>query len=119
MKGSETQGSTAKSGNVKSATGQHAAGGYAKVFDQRKRRVRGLWERNGTFYAQLTMSHPTSGKLVVRRTRLEDKDGIPVATVPQALGCLNKLKVKREDDVLHIAAKRTPTLSDYSKTYIE
>jgi len=59
------------------------------VFDQRKQRVRGLWERNGTFYAQLTMPHPTTGLPVVRRVRLEDKDGVPVNTVPQAVAVMN------------------------------
>jgi len=119
MKVNETQRSTATSGNVKLLSRQHATGGYAKVFDQRKQRVRGLWERNGTFYAQLTMAHPVSGLLVVRRTRLEDKNGTPVTTLPQAIAVMNKLKVQREDDTLSIAAKRTPTLIEYGKTYIE
>jgi hypothetical protein len=29
---------------------------YHKVFDSRKRRVRGMWERNGKYYANLTVS---------------------------------------------------------------
>jgi hypothetical protein len=35
---------------------QHGGGRYSKVFDQRKRRIRGLWERNGPYYAQLSAS---------------------------------------------------------------
>lgn len=50
---------------------------YSKVFDQRKRRIRGLWERNGTFYAQLTVTDENTGKKIVRRMRMEDADGKP------------------------------------------
>lgn len=60
---------------------QHGLAHYSKVFDQRKRRVRGLWERNGAFYAQLTVLDDASGKKAVRRTRLEDADGHPVNSV--------------------------------------
>ena len=119
MKANETQSSTAKSGNVKIVARQHANGGYAKVFDQRKQRIRGLWERNGTFYAQLTIPHPTTGLPVVRRVRMEDKDGNPVTTIPQAVAVMNKMKGQREDDALKVAAKRTPTLSEYGATYID
>lgn len=89
------------------------------MFDQRKQRVRGLWERNGAFYAQLTIPHATTGLPVVRRVRLEDKDGVPVSTVPQAVAVMNKMKVQREDEKLKVAAKRTPTLREYAQTYIE
>jgi len=89
------------------------------VFDQRKQRLRGLWERNGTYYAQLTIPHPTTGQPVVRRVRLEDKDHQPVTTIPQAVAMMSKLKVQREDEVLQVAAKRTPTLQEYCRTYIE
>jgi integrase len=119
MKADETQRTTAESGNVKLMTCQHASGGYDKVFDQRKQRVRGLWERNGSFYAQLTIPHPVTALPVVRRVRLEDKDRLPVTTLPQAIAAMNKMKVQREDDSLKVAAKRTPTLVEYSKTYIE
>jgi len=119
MKVNETRCTGTDSGNVKLLAHQHAAGGYAKVFDQRKQRVRGLWMRNGTFYAQLTIPHPVSGLPVVRRVRLEDKDGKPVDTLPQAIAGMNKMKVQREDEVLKVAAKRTPTLSEYGATYIE
>jgi hypothetical protein len=54
---------------------QHRRGNYSKVFDQRKRRVRGLWERNGAYYAQITVADEATGKKTVRRTRLEDGDG--------------------------------------------
>jgi integrase len=87
------------------------------VFDARKRRLRGLWERNNTFYGQLTITDPATGKKAVRRVRLEDRDGNPVTTIPQAAAVLNKMKGQREDDGLKITPKRTPTLSEYGKTY--
>ena len=120
MKGNETQSGNPASADVKFSARQHASTAYAKVFDQRKRRVRGLWERNGTFYAQMTLPHPTTGLPVVRRVRLEDKDTHqPVTTIPQAIAIMNKMKVQREDDTLKVSAKRTPTFSEYAKTYIE
>ena len=88
------------------------------MFDARKRRLRGLWQRNGTFYGQLTITDPGTGAKSVRRVRLDDKDGNPVNTVPQAVAVMGKLKSQREDDVLKITPKRTPTLSEYGKTYI-
>jgi integrase len=118
MKANETQSSDATGANFKLSVGQkHGSGHYHKVFDARKRRLRGLWERNGTFYGQLTITNAETGAKAVRRVRLEDKDGNPVTTVPQAVAVLNKMKVQREDDSLKIAPKRTPTLSEYGKTY--
>ena len=116
MKRSATQNTTTGSNN---SIQQHAGASYAKVRDQRKQPVRGLWERNGSFYAQMTMPHPTTGLPVVRRVRLEDKDGVPVATVPQAIATMNKMKAQRSDETLKVAAKRTPTLAEYGQTYLE
>ena len=118
MKANETQSSDATGTNFKLLVGQkHSNGQYHKVFDARKRRLRGLWERNNTFYGQLTITDPATGKKVVRRVRLEDRDGNPVTTIPQAAAVLNKMKGQREDDGLKITPKRTPTLSEYGKTY--
>lgn len=96
---------------------KHGSGQYQKVFDARKRRLRGIWERNGAFYGQLTFASEETGAKAVRRVRLEDKDGQPVTTTPQAVAALNKLKGQRADANLKIAPKRTPTLSEFAKTY--
>jgi integrase len=120
MKANETQSGNATSANVELlSVRKHGSGQYQKVFDARKRRLRGLWERNGAFYGQLTITDPNTGAKAVRRVRLEDKDRNPVATVPQAVAVMGKLKRQREDDGLKITLKRTPTLSDYGKTYID
>lgn len=36
----------------------HRRGSYQKVLDARKRPVRGLWLRNGRFYARVALPHP-------------------------------------------------------------
>ncbi len=97
---------------------QHGGARYAKVFDQRKRRIRGLWERNHTFYAQITVTDETTAKKAVRRVRLEDADGNPVATVAEAVKVMNKLKVQRDEHLLlKLEAKRTPTFAEYADGY--
>jgi len=118
MKADETESSKATGANIKlSVVQKHGQAKYQKVFDNRKRRLRGLWSRNGTFYGQLTITNPETGAKTVRRVRLEDKDGHPVTTIPQAVTVLNKMKSRRDDDTLRLAPKRTPTLSEYAKTY--
>jgi hypothetical protein len=78
-----------------------------------------LWKRNEAFYAQITVADPQTGKKAVRRTRLEDKDGNAVSTNAEAVAAMNRLKVRREDDTLRLGPKRTPTLGDYSKLYLD
>lgn len=62
---------------------------WNKVFNERKRRVRGLWERNGIYYAQLTVD----GKPV--RFRLEH-----ATTVSQAITEQQVLKGKQRNGEL-------------------
>src|ERR1700678_2151996 len=73
---------------------------FSKVLDGRKQPVRGLWERNGRFYAQLTIENPITGVKKVRRVPLVDKDGVAVATSAQAVAELKRLQTKRADDDL-------------------
>jgi hypothetical protein len=40
---------------------------YQKVRDGRKQPIRGLWVRNGRFYARLTVEDPNMGEKSVRR----------------------------------------------------
>jgi hypothetical protein len=58
---------------------------FSKVLDGRKQPVRGLWERNGRFYAQLTVENRIASVKKVRRVPLADKNGVPVATAAQAI----------------------------------
>jgi hypothetical protein len=97
---------------------QHDTAKYQKVFDQRKRRIRGLWVRNDRYYAQLTVPDQNSGKKIVRRVCLEDPDSKePVTTVPRAIAVLNRLKINREDHRLTAVRKRTPEFAEYADEY--
>ena len=91
---------------------------FSKVLDGRKQPLRGLWVRNGRFYAQLTFEDSKTEKKTVRRVPLMDKDKQPVQTVPQAIEAFNRLKVNRSDSNLPVL-HRYPKFSDYVKTYLE
>ncbi|MBI5383165.1 MAG: site-specific integrase [Verrucomicrobia bacterium] len=98
---------------------QHKTGQYVKVFDPRKRRVRGLWQRNGAYYAQIMLADAATGRKCVRRVRLEDSDSNPVQTVAEAVKRMNALKVKREENRLALTPKRAPTFSAYAEQYFD
>jgi len=50
---------------------QHRCAAYSKVMDKRKRPIRGLWERNGRYYAQLTVEDQVTGIKQVKRVPME------------------------------------------------
>jgi len=84
---------------------------YQKVFDERKRRVRGLWKRNSVFYARLAIIDPNSGKKSTQRVRL------PLChTVAQAKVAMQDLLKGRRDNNLP-ALRRSPRLADYWNDY--
>jgi hypothetical protein len=91
----------------------HGRGIYVKPVDERKRPIRGLWIRNGSFYARLVIEDSTSGKKSVRRVRLEKAD-----TVAQAQAELRRLLTKREDGNLP-AIKLSPKFSEFADHYLE
>lgn len=121
MKSDATARSSTASG--KSSTGQivgrqtHGAS-FAKVLDGRKQPVRGLWERNGRFYAQLRVENPVTGVKKTRRIPVVDKDGAAVVTVAQAIAELKRLQTRRADNELG-AVGRTPKFPDYAARYLE
>jgi integrase len=83
---------------------------YQKVRDGRKQPIRGLWVRNGRFYARLTVEDANTGKKGVRRVPLE------VETAAEAVAALKKLQTQRADNELPVL-KQTPKFSDYVETY--
>lgn len=90
----------------------HRDATYQKVFDLRKRPVRGLWMRNGKFYARLSVEDHETGNKSVRRVPLA------VDSVAQAQAELRRLQTKRENNALPIL-KLTPKFSDYvDKSYL-
>ena len=78
---------------------------YHKVFDSRKRRVRGLWQRNGRYYANLTLSDDLGKK----SSRFVPLSG---AGLGEAKADYDRLRVERDDDRLRPLGL-TPKLSDY------
>jgi len=87
------------------------AGTYQKALDGRKRPIRGLWQRNGKYYARVSVEDPGTGRKEVRRVPLA------AATVPQAQAELRRLVIKREENALPIL-KLTPKFREYAKQYL-
>lgn len=58
--------------------------------DKRKRPIRGLWERNGCYYAQFTVEDQVTGIKQVKRVPMEG-----VSTDAQAVAKLQELLTQR------------------------
>ena len=86
-------------------------GTYQKVFDARKRRVRGLWVRNGRYYARVAVPELGTGVTKVRRVPLEK-----AGTDAEAKAALRRLLTQREDKSLPTLGQ-TPKLSEYVPQY--
>jgi hypothetical protein len=84
---------------------------YQKVYDERKRRIRGLWKRGGAFYAQLSLPNE-DGIRKVRRVKL---DGAAVAAATDEM---RRMVIDRNDDQLP-AMVRKPKFDDYAQEYID
>jgi len=110
-------GETRTAGNSGAQRQTHRAS-FAKVLDGRKQPIRGLWVRNGRYYAQLKIEHAVTGVKKTKRVPLVDKDNNAVATVAQAVKELERLRTQREDNALPVL-QRTSKFSEYAKTYIE
>lgn len=92
---------------------QHRRSHYQKVLDDRKRPLRGLWIRNGRYYAQLTVEDPHSGKKQVRRVPLEN-----VTTSAQARKALETMLVQRRKGET-VVQRRAPTFAAFAEEYLE
>jgi integrase len=101
-----------------SSTGRQSHGAtFTKVLDGRKQPVRGLWERNGRYYAQLTIEDSNTGTKQVRRVPLLTKDGDPVTSVADARAAMERIKLQRADNALP-TLRRTPKFSDFADSYL-
>ncbi len=90
----------------------HLGTPYQKVVDGRKRPIRGLWQRNGRFYARLSIEDIQTGRKTVRRVPL-----VGVSTVAEATAALRKLETQRAESNLPVI-RRTPKFEDYAKQYL-
>jgi len=76
-------------------------GSFAKVVDGRKQPIRGLWIRNGRYYARLSIE-TDSGEKKIRWVTLVTPEDNPVETTPQAVAELARLRTQRTDDTLPV-----------------
>jgi integrase len=86
---------------------------YQKVFDDRKRRMRGLWKRNDHFYARLVIVDEATGHKVTKRVRLEK-----ARTVAEARTALQDLQKDRREENLPVL-KQSPKLTTYWEEYFK
>jgi integrase len=86
------------------------ASSFSRVYNARGHRIRGLWVRNGIFYAQFRLtSHKNAVKI-----RLKD-----AKTVAQATAALQALKMKRSAGGLEVSRTRAvPRFSDVADAYL-
>jgi integrase len=117
MQGNDTQRTSATPENSIGNGATHRVS-FVKVLDSRKRKIRGLWQRGSRYYAQMTVTDPTTGKARVQRIPLVDTDDNPPRTVPQAVAVMNALVVKRRQSGLEARSRRAPRFAEYTKTYM-
>jgi len=90
---------------------------FISVRDSRNRRVRGLYQRNGRYYAQLWVDRGY-GKKAPRRFPLFTSDNSPVRTLQQAKEALEVKRHERREDALPLLGRK-PILGDYCDAYFE
>src|ERR1035437_9567789 len=95
----------------------HRGDTFAKVLDGRKQPIRGLWVRNGRYYARLSVENSTNGLKSLRRVPLVNSEGNAVETRAQAEAELARLRTQRTDDALPVLGL-TPIFADYADNYL-
>ena len=93
------------------------AGQFIPVRDYRNRRVKGLQERNGRFYAVLWTLRE-DGRKGARRFSLMDEDREPCRSLTTAQKALEKLKQERREGTLP-SGGRKPGLKDAVQEYLK
>jgi len=85
---------------------------WSKVYDRRKRRIRGLWKRGGRFYAQLNVPDPKTGRPTPRRISL------PLAkSEVEALTARNALIAERDGGTLVLTPRSRKTFTEVAGEY--
>ena len=85
---------------------------YTKVCDNRKHPIRGLWRRNGSFFARLTIEDDC-GRKSVKWVPLE-----AAKSASDAQEEFRKLLVERDENRLRPVGL-SPLVKDYVQTYLE
>src|SRR5712691_4200780 len=96
--------------------GNHSAQ-FIPVRDSRNRRVRGLYQRNGRYYAQLWVDRGY-GKKSARRFPLFTSDNLPARTLQEAKEALEVKRHERREDALPLLGRK-PIFGDYCDAYFE
>jgi integrase len=86
---------------------------FRKVFDRAKRRVRGLWARNGSYYVQTTITDPATGCKKTTKLRLADASNLDEAKTEAV-----KLREKISEGQ-SIYGKGGPEFKTYREHYIK
>lgn len=90
---------------------------FIPVRDSRNRRVRGLYQRNGRYYAQLWVDRGY-GKKSARRFALFTPDNLPARTLQEAKEALEVKRHERREDALPLLGRK-PIFGDYCDSYFE
>ncbi|MGC1321590.1 MAG: tyrosine-type recombinase/integrase [Candidatus Udaeobacter sp.] len=90
---------------------------FMPVRDSRNRRVRGLYQRNGRYYAQLWVDCGY-GKKSPRRFPLFTPDNLPARTLQEAREALEVKRHERREDALPLLGRK-PIFGDYCDAYFE
>jgi len=90
---------------------------FIPVCDSRNRRVRGLYQRNGRYYAQLWVDRGY-GKKSARRFPLFTSDNLPARTLHEAKEAVEVKRHERREDSLPILGRK-PIFGDYCDAYFE
>jgi integrase len=90
---------------------------FIPVRDSRNRRVRGLYQRNGRYYAQLWVDRGY-GKKSARRFPLFTSDNLSARTLQEAKEALEVKRHERREDALPLIGRK-PIFGDYCDAYFE
>jgi integrase len=90
---------------------------FIAVRDSRNRRIRGLYQRNGRFYAQLWVDRGY-GKKSARRFALFNSDRLPARNLAEAKEAIEVKRHERREDSLPILGRK-PIFGDYCASYFE
>jgi integrase len=88
---------------------------FMPVYNRGKRRVPGLWIRNGRYYAQLWVD-TGNGKKSPRRIALFNQDNEPARSLHEAKEARDIKRHERRENTLP-SSTRKPLLADYCETY--
>jgi len=106
--------SNAETNGSGSSTIKHGAQ-FIGVRDSRNRRVAGIYNRNGRFYAQLWVSREDGAK-TARKFPLLTQEGAAVANLAEAKEAADVLRNDRREKALPTSGHK-PKFADYVETY--